>query len=240
MLISIVIPAYNEERLLGATLEQIQRARVAFSERGWQTEIIVCNNNSTDRTAEVAAAAGARVVFEPQNQIARARNCGAAAASGEWLVFVDADSHPSRELFADTAEMIASGKYLAGGSTVKLDAHCPRARWALMFWNTLSRTFRLMAGSYIFCETAAFREVGGFSNELFVTEELDLTKKLKKAARKRRRKIVILTRHPLVTSGRKMTLYRPVEHVGFFLRAMLRPKVLTRREECNIWYDGRR
>ena len=49
------------------------------------------------------------MVFEPVNQIARARNTGAAAATGDWLVFIDADSHPSAELFAEVAEQIGGG-----------------------------------------------------------------------------------------------------------------------------------
>src|ERR1039458_7030982 len=93
----------------------------AFARRGWASEIIVCDNNSTDRTAELARAEGAAVVFESVNQIARARNSGAAAASGDWLVFIDADSHPSEGLFTDVAEQIAAGRCLAGGSTVMLE-----------------------------------------------------------------------------------------------------------------------
>ena len=81
----------------------------AFSRRGWKTEIIVCDNNSTDRTASWRAPPAPRVVFEPVNQIARARNCGAAAATGDWLVFIDADSHPSAELFAEVAEQMEGG-----------------------------------------------------------------------------------------------------------------------------------
>ena len=109
MKISVIIPAFNEERLIGETLRQVKAAAAAFARRGWATEIIVCDNNSTDRTAELARAAGATVVFEPVNQIARARNSGAAAATGDWLVFIDADSHPSVELFADVAEQMAIG-----------------------------------------------------------------------------------------------------------------------------------
>ena len=124
--ISIVVPAFNEERLLGGSLAQIKSAAGAFTQRGWDFELIVCDNNSTDRTAEIARAAGATVVFEPVNQIARARNSGAAAATGDWLVFVDADSHPSAGLFADVAEQIQSGKCLAGGSTVRLDGAAGR------------------------------------------------------------------------------------------------------------------
>src|SRR5688572_1912804 len=82
-------------------------------------ELIVCDNNSTDRTAEIARAAGATVVFEPINQIARARNRGAAAATGDWLIFVDADSYPTRELLEEVRKAILSGA-LAGGAVVHL------------------------------------------------------------------------------------------------------------------------
>jgi glycosyltransferase involved in cell wall biosynthesis len=240
VLISIVIPAYNEERLLGATLERVAEAREGFSARGWKSEVIVCDNNSTDRTREVAQTGGATVVFEPINQIARARNRGADAASGDWVVFVDADSQPSKELFAQVAERIAGGECLAGGCTVKLDGAYGMGARVIGLWNWLSRTFRLMAGSFIFCEMSAFREVGGFSGELFAGEELDLAQKLKQLARRRGKRIVILHEHPLVTSGRKMHLYSRREHAWFFLKALVWRKALTRREECGIWYDGRR
>ena len=86
--ISIVVPAFNEERLLGGSLAQIKSAAGAFTQRGWDFELIVCDNNSTDRTAEIARAAGATVVFEPVNQIARARNSGAAAAPATgWFLW---------------------------------------------------------------------------------------------------------------------------------------------------------
>src|SRR5262245_15085952 len=112
--ISVIVPAYNEEKLLPATLQSIRGAMAGFTRNGWATELLVCDNNSTDRTAELARAAGAKVVFEPVNQIGRARNAGAAGAGGDWLVFVDADSHPSEALFADVAEAIRSGQYMAG------------------------------------------------------------------------------------------------------------------------------
>ena len=89
MRISVVVPAFNEERLLPRTLESIRLALTAFERRGWSCELIVCDNNSTDRTAELACKAGAKVVFEPVNQISRARNAGAAQrrpSSLEWRV----------------------------------------------------------------------------------------------------------------------------------------------------------
>ena len=239
--VSIIIPAFNEERLIGETLRRVKAATAAFARRGWASEIIVCDNNSTDRTAELARAEGAAVVFEPVNQIARARNSGAAVASGDWLVFIDADSHPSEGLFADVAEQIAAGHCLAGGSTVTLEGPYWVAKLITRLWNGISRTSCLLAGSFIFCEAAAFRELGGFSKDLFAGEEIDLSQRLKRLARERKKRIVILHRHPLVTSARKMHLYTPREHFRFLLRTVLSPKrILRSREECHTWYDGRR
>src|SRR5271170_3227652 len=188
--ISVVVPAFNEEHLLDKSLAQIKLAAKVFLQRHWEFELIVCDNNSTDRTAEIARTAGAIVIFEPINQIARARNSGAAAATGDWLVFVDADSHPSAELLADVAEQIMGGKYLAGGATVQMDETNFSLHVALALWNWTSRFKKWMAGSFIFVEAAAFRQIGGFSRELFATEELDLSNRLKQLARTTGRKIV--------------------------------------------------
>ena len=168
-----------------------------FTNAAGKAELIVCDNNSTDKTAEIARAAGAHVTFEPINQIARARNSGAAAASGDWLIFVDADSHPSPALFDSVADQIVSGKCLAGGCTVRLDGNYPKANVIIALWNGISRSLSWMAGSFIFCEAAAFRESGGFSKELFAGEEIDLSIRLKRLARKHRKRI----RHPSATSA---------------------------------------
>ena len=241
MKISIIVPAFNEEALLGASLAQIKLAAAAFTKTGWETELIVCDNNSTDRTADIARAAGATVVFEPVNQIARARNSGAAVATGDWLVFVDADSHPSAELFADVAEQTRSGRWLAGGVTIRLDENLFVAGLITGAWNCASRIFKLLAGSFIFCDAAVFRKVGGFSNELFAGEELELTKRLKQFGRGQGRGIVILHRHPIVTSTRKMRLYTAREHLRFFAKVIFsNGRALNKREEAHLWYDGRR
>ena len=204
-------------------------------------ELIVCDNNSTDRTAEIARNAGATVVFEPVNQISRARNAGAAMATGDWLIFVDADSHPSAELFADVVEQISSGRCLAGGATIRLDENHLVAKLITVTWNRASRLFKLLAGSFIFCETAAFRQIGGFSHELFAAEELELSKRLKKLARETGRRIVILHRHSLVTSARKMKLYTAREHFRLLSRVIFsRGRMLRDREASHLWYDGRR
>lgn len=241
MKVSVVVPAFNEEKLLAASLASVREAMNAFQEQGLESELVVCDNNSTDRTAEIARATGAVVVFEPVNQIGRARNKGAEAATGDWLVFVDADSHPSKELFAETAKAMKSGKYLFGGCTVKLDRRHAFGGAVAGLWNGISRAYKWAAGSFIFCETAAFRKIGGFDVRLFATEEIDLSKRLKVFARQLGKRGVILHRHPLVTSGRKMDLYTPREHLRFLLRMVLgRGRALRSREECHTWYDGRR
>jgi glycosyltransferase involved in cell wall biosynthesis len=241
MKVSVVIPAFNEERILGATLRAIRHATTAFDEVAWSSELIVCDNNSTDRTAAIAAEAGAVVVFEPVNQISRARNAGAARATGDWLIFVDADSLPSRELFADVARTIGEGRCVAGGSTVRPDFSPFAATVIVAIWNGISRSMRWMAGSFIFCEAAVFREVGGFSLELYAAEEIDLSKRLKRLAQRRGRTVVILHDHPIVTSGRKARLYTLREALAFMIKTIVqRGRTLRSAQECYQWYDGRR
>ena len=241
MKISVIVPAFNEEKLLGASLAEIKSAAAAFLQRGWQFELVVCDNNSTDRTADIACAAGAKVIFEPVNQIARARNAGASIATGDWLVFVDADSHPGEKLFADVAREIDSGKTLAGGATIRLDENLFWAGLLTGAWNWASRFNHLMAGSFIFVEAAAFRELGGFHNELYAAEELELSQRLKKMAQARKQNVVILHRHPIKTSARKMRLYSTRELLSFLARSIFRHRQTNRdRDAVYLWYDGRR
>ena len=239
MKLSIVVPAFNEQRLIAATLERLNAGIEVFRRHGWAGELIVCDNNSTDRTAELACAAGARVVFEPVNLFSRARNAGARAALGEWLLFVDADSSPSRELIEEMLDGIETGRCVGGGCTVTL----PRAPLAVRAWvgawNLASRTMRWAAGSFLFCEAAAFRAVGGFSEELYAAEEIDFSRRLKACFPGR--DFIILHCHPLVTSGRKVELYSACEQLAFVWKMLTAGRrTLRSRDACSLWYDGRR
>lgn len=237
MQLSIVIPTFNEEKLLGRCLAALAAAVASLAGRGWAHQIIVCDNNSTDATAAIARAAGAEVVFEPVNQIARARNRGAAAARGEWMLFLDADCVPSPALLAELARVLASGRVIGGGAPVALEAD---GRRLTALWNAISRLTRWAPGGFLFCEAAAFRALGGFSEELYVSEEIDFSRRLKRLARRQRRRVVIL-RQPIVTSPRKLHLYRPAELWAFTWQYLRQPLAVARnRAACPIWYDGRR
>src|SRR5438045_3652933 len=89
IVISFIIPAHNEEALIGRTLAAIHDAAKELDE---PYEIVVSNDASSDRTGEIALAHGARVVDIERRQIAAARNAGARSAAGELYFFVDADT----------------------------------------------------------------------------------------------------------------------------------------------------
>lgn len=200
--VSVIVPASNEERLLPRTLERITEAFDA-AKGTCEWELIVCDNNSTDHTAALATGAGARVVFEPVSQISRARNRGASAARGNWLLFIDADSYPSPDLIADVLDLIRGGRHVGCGSTLKVEGG---PRWFRLAWvskNPSMRLLRWCSGAFLLCEASAFRELGGFSTELYAFEEADFVRRLKRYGRPRGKVFAILYRHPFVTSGRK-------------------------------------
>jgi glycosyltransferase involved in cell wall biosynthesis len=95
-LVSVVMPCLNEEENIGRC---VARAREVLEREGIDGEIIVADNRSEDRSAEIAAAAGARVVHEPRRGYGSAYLAGFAAAHGRYIVMADAD------LTYDFAEM---------------------------------------------------------------------------------------------------------------------------------------
>src|SRR4051812_32617503 len=104
-MLSFVVPAHNEEALLGRTLDAIYDAA---TETGQPFEVVVADDASTDNTAEIARQHGARVVSVNHRQIAATRNAGAREAQGKRLFFVDADTVVSTRLL--TAALRAMDK----------------------------------------------------------------------------------------------------------------------------------
>jgi len=241
MRLSVVIPAFNEEKLLPICLVSVRAALAAVARPGLETEAIVVDNSSTDRTAEIARGHGAKVVFEPHRQIGRARNAGARAASGDWLLFIDADSQLRAGLLAETLDQIQSGRHVGGGSHIAIDRAPRAAHLAVRLWNMVSSRTGWAAGSFLFCRADAFEQIGGFSDDLYAGEEIDLSRRLKRWGRPRGLGFVILTREPHVSSGRKFYLYSQRDLLMHMIRCLfLAPWVLRSRRHLGFYYDGRR
>lgn len=233
--ISVLIPAFNEERLIEGVIDSV---RASFAVIGFDRfEIVVCDNNSTDQTASIAARNGAKVVFEPHNQIARARNTAARQGTGNWFIFLDGDTYLNPGLLKATIDAFASGKVCGGGSTIgfdRTDLGFLNERLA-RFWNRISATFQVAAGSYLFCLKAAWGETGGFDESVYAGAEIFFTRQLKRWGKKRELRFRILTQSPVVTSARKMEWYSQWELLRRFF-AMARPFAIKRREACGLWY----
>lgn len=203
MLISVIIPAYNEEKLLKQSIEQITFAFTTNKDEALSWEIIVCDNNSSDRTAQVAAEMGAMVAFEPINQISRARNAGAAIAQGDWFLFIDADSYPTPELIGQVLDVIESGKYIGCGTTVLVEGGTLFNKLRMERLNPFFRLLNFTGGAFLLSQREAFHSIQGFSSSLFAFEEIDFVIRLKKYGRSKGKKFTVIHQHPVITSGRK-------------------------------------
>ena len=231
-MISFIVPAYNEERLLGATLLALHAAARSTGE---PYEVIVADDGSTDRTAAVAEGSGARVVRIARRQIAAARNAGARAALGDCLVFVDADTIVDEIVVRATVQALHEGA-VGGGAAVRFDGRVPR--WANLLLPPVVWAFRVIgiaAGCFLFCRRSAFEAVGGFDETLYGAEEIAMSRALK-----RRGRFVVL-RQSVATSGRKLRTYSAMEILGMAARLAVRgPSALRSREGLELWYEERR
>ncbi len=197
-MISFVIPAHNEEGDLAATLRQLKESADAA---GRPYEIIVVDDASTDRTGEIAAAGVATVVRVEHRQIAATRNAGARRATGDVLIFVDAETLVPPETLAAALRALDDGA-IGGGVGVQFDHGVGWwGRRFVMVWNIISRIMRCAAGCFIFVRQDAFIAVGGFDERYYASEEIWLSRELKRIGR------FIILREQVTTSGRKVRMH---------------------------------
>src|SRR5881296_3122681 len=231
-MISFIIPAYNEEMELSATLAAIRAAASGAAE---PYEVIVVDDASTDATPEIAAQAGAKVVPINRRQIAAARNAGARAAQGEYLFFVDADTRINRAHVIDAIAAMDAG-YAGGSARVAMDGFIPMwGRFLLRGFSRLYFGLNLGAGAFLFTTRRNFEAIGGFDEQYFVGEEVYFSLELRKLGRFK------VLREPIVTSGRKLRMYsmRRV-FVRLFSIVVGGPNAARSRDKLDVWYDGKR
>lgn len=232
---SIIIPAYNEAEELPATLASVRQAMAGQDSQG---ELIVVDNNSVDATAAIAREHGAdRVVLESVNQIARARNAGAAQCTSRFLVFVDADTRISAELLRATLSALDSGEFVGGGSVIQFEGEISAiGRFGIGLWERISKLTYTAAGSYLFCRADAFREVGGFDEKLYASEEVRLSRLLRKWGRSKGLAFTVLDTAPAQTSARKLQWYSGLQILGWVLFMIFFPIAVRSRKLCGFWY----
>lgn len=232
--ISFVVPAYNEEKYLRPTLEAIHASARAAGE---PYEIVVADDASSDSTGEIAREMGARVVRVEKRQIAATRNAGARSACGEFLVFVDADTHVNGPLVAEAVAAMRGGA-VGGGARVRVE---PAPAWVHTFMKLCFNPLyfglaRWAAGCFLFCTRAAFEETGGFDERYYASEEIGLSRALKRVGR------FVILRGCVSSSARKLEGRTPGSLALMVLRlAAAGPAGLRRRTGATaFWYPERR
>jgi glycosyltransferase involved in cell wall biosynthesis len=186
MLISVVIPAFDEEGYLGRTLDSLRGAAALLREReGVPVEIIVVDNDSADATAEVARGRGAKVVRETVRNISKVRNTGAAAAGGDVLVFVDADTTVPAETLSRVHRAMSEPGCFGGALDTDYRPSKLASKIYLRAWRVVGRLAGLAQGATQFCRRDAFEALGGYDEALYMGEDVDFYQRLKRLARVR-------------------------------------------------------
>lgn len=234
-LYSIIIPARDEEAQIPLCLQALRLSFCALQD-SVTYEIIVVINRCTDRTEEIARAAGCRIVREDQKNLARIRNAGAREAFGINLIFVDADSRVSPSLAKVVSRSLEDPRVLGGGVLILPE------RWSLGIFATMllllpiAVYYRISAGLF-FVRRECFEAIGGFNEELSSVEDIDFAKRLKAYAKQHGLRFSTLLRAWIVTSCRKF------DRLGdwYFIRNFRETAALLRGRDQKaadkIWYD---
>lgn len=175
--ISVIIPAHNEQDYLGATLDALN------SQDYPEWEIVVVANGCADATAEVAQGKCHRLVTLAQKNLGVARNLGARMATGELLVFLDADT-----ILEPGALRVIGGQFTerCAGGTLKGRPDSNRFAYRVIYWlKNFTHRFLVRNGSsgVIICWKQDFTRVGGFDEKLELRENSDLIRRLKQFGR---------------------------------------------------------
>jgi glycosyltransferase involved in cell wall biosynthesis len=172
-MISIIIPALNEERFLARLLGSIKAQ--SFTDH----EVIVADAGSSDRTRQVARKYNAKVV--EGGFPARGRNSGAKAAKGDVLLFIDADALLDKDYLENAArEMQKRNLDIAGSLIYPIGEHPLDVVLFSIFniWSSATQFFYPNAsGCGIFCKKSIHKKIGGFDEKIRLSEDMDYVRR---------------------------------------------------------------
>jgi glycosyltransferase involved in cell wall biosynthesis len=234
MQITIVIPAYNEEKLIAETLASAAKSLAAAEIDG---EIIVVDNGSSDKTAEIAYAASARVIEESLRNIAAVRNRGAREAFGDTIFFLDADTRVSDTTCQRIASVMRDPNCMGGSFWVSYGTfERGWMKYYSMGWKFWGKVFNMRQGAAQFCRKSAFEQLGGFDESIFMGEDVDFYWRLDALAKKSRSFLKNIDDVEIVTSPRrfdKMSVLRTLILTHPFFIMLFRKKIDAWKE----WYE---
>jgi glycosyltransferase involved in cell wall biosynthesis len=203
--ITVVIPAFNEERALPSTLNRLAAAQRRYVASGLgSAEIVVVDNASTDGTGATASSGGARVVIEPRPGVAFARNAGAAAATAPWLFFVDADTHVPSDVLIAVHRALSDQRCLGGAPATRYEYRKRMLRPYMAMWKVVARVRNMTQGVGQFVTADAFRATGGYPTCLRMAEDTEFNRRLRKLARQRGGYTTYLEHTVIVPSSRRL------------------------------------
>ena len=190
---SVIVPAFNEEAYLAATLDSIRAAAEQLTAgSNAYVETIVVDNNSVDGTADIARASGVTVVFEPVQGISRARNTGARHATGDVVIFIDADVIVPIDLLHTIHVAMDDPQCIGGGVDVDYRPRRLAVRLYLGAWRLFGRVTGMVQGAAQFCRRSTFEQIGGYDESVWMGEDVDFYWTLNRLARSTDRTVTIV------------------------------------------------
>lgn len=153
--VSVIIPAKNEEKYIISTIRSVKNNCYQL------TEIIVVCNGCTDNTARLAASEGALVIETQNNGVSHARNLGAQASSGNFFLFLDADTMLSENALRFLVDSYTQGIAISS-LPVKPDINTPLAQLYMWLKSICMSNIYAYSNGVIFCSRKIFEEIGGF------------------------------------------------------------------------------
>ena len=236
--LSVIIPAWNEEKVVGRAVDSLKRAASLYErDRQASAEIIVVDNNSQDRTAEIAREHDATVVFEPVNNIGKARNPGVTAARGRYLAFCDADNEVTENLLVLIHDHLEDPRIVGGGTWIEPANHNLKIDFFYFVWGIYVRFSRVGVGM-MHCRKADFEAFGGFDETIYAAEDVQLAYDLKKIGRPRGQKFNLIKKGWIITSTRKIDQTPLLVMIGKLLGfAFGLQRKIRSKEYCEHWYE---